>query len=92
MYGEGCSKSANQNKDSSQQIEKSDDFEKKTLPLQSRRSSGNIQRLLNNSVGAAERVNGLRRAKLIENPGDIAITFDAETIDFQKDIACLNSG
>ena len=92
MNGQRRSKSANQNKDSSEQIEKPYDFKEETLSLQSRRSSGDVQRLLKDTVGAANRVNGLSLSDTIENPSDIAITLNFVTIDFQQDVASLNSG
>jgi hypothetical protein len=46
---------------------------------------------LNNTVGAAYRVNGLRLPEIIKNPSDVAIALDFDTIDFQQNIASLNS-
>jgi hypothetical protein len=92
MNGQRRSISANQNKDSSQQVVKSDDFKEETLTFQPRRNSGNIQRLLNNTVGAANRVNGLRLSDIIKNPSDVAIALYFGTIDLKQDIASLNSG
>ena len=81
MNGQGSSKSANQNKDSGQQIEEPDDFKEETLSFQPGLSSGNIQRLLNDAIGAANRVNGRRLPDIIKDPGDIAIAFDFFTVD-----------
>jgi len=92
MNGERRSISANQNKDSGQQVEEPDDLKEETLPFQSRRDSGNIQRLLNNIVGAADCVNGLRLSEFIENPRDITIALNFDPIDLQQDIASLNPG
>ena len=47
---------------------------------------------MNNIVGAADCVNGLRLSDGIKNPRDIAIALDFDTIDFQQDIARLNPG
>jgi len=92
MNGQGRSKSANQNKDTGKQVEESDDFKKEPLPLQPWRSSTNIQRLLNDIVGAADCVDGVTLSEIIKGLSDVAVTFDFDTIDFQENIACLNPG
>jgi len=92
MDGQGRSISANQNEDSGQQVEEPDDFKEKTLPFQSRRSSGNIQRLLQNVIGSADRVNRLRLFDFVKNPSDVQIRLYFLAIDFQKDVAGLNTG
>src|SRR3954465_2779679 len=92
MNGQGRSKSPNQDKDSGQQVEESDDFKKETLPLQSCGSPSNFQSLLKDIVGPADCVDGLTLSEMVENLGDIAVTFNFDTIDFQENIACLNTG
>jgi hypothetical protein len=47
---------------------------------------------LNDIVGPADRVNGLRLTDIVKNSGDIAITINFESVDLQQDIAGLNSG
>ena len=92
MNGQRRSESANQNKDSGQKVEEPDDFKVETLPLQPRRSSGDFQCLLNDIVGTANCINGLRLSDIIENLSDIAVALDFDAIDFQQDIAGLNAG
>jgi hypothetical protein len=92
MNGQRRSESANENKDSRQQIEEPDDFKEETLPFDSKWSSANFQRFVKYVVGTADCVNGFRLSDIIKNPSNIAIGLNFVVIDFQEDVAGLNSG
>jgi hypothetical protein len=92
MYGQGRSKPANQNKDSGQQVEEPDHFKEEALPFHPRRSSGDIHCLLEDIVGPADCISGLRLADFIEDLSDFTIALDFAAIYCQQDIPWLNTG